>query len=716
MSDHIDAFDLGGFDEGIWNVHQDFIGADAAPAAPAEDDYLSTLNPEQHEAVTTTEGSVVVVAGAGTGKTRVLTTRIAHIIKSGLAEPNEVLAVTFTNKAAAEMRERIAHLVGEKARRIRMGSFHAVSLLMLRHHPRAAGLRDDRFVVLDDADQMRLLEDIARDHGYGPADDDGKKGSRKATNKAWKDELRFIHTKIMNWKEEGWTDGMVASRVDMSNQLNKQALPLYRAYQEALLVRNACDFADLLLHMVRLFREEPEIRNFWANRFKYILVDEFQDTNALQYEWLTSLARDHGNICVVGDLDQSIYQWRGARPDIMNGFSNDWPDTKIITVDRNYRSTQQILDVANAVVKDIERIAEKRLRSEVQGGAVRMEIYDTHWEEASNIAREISSLIAGGHDPDEIAILVRSSAPMRSFEEQLIRQAIPYAVVGGMKFHEREEVKDAHSYLRLAVDPRDEFAFLRIVNKPVRNIGEATAQQVVEALRRGNGKNFADACRYVAENGKRLRATTKHGLEDFARLIEEFAAMAGQNGQSGSMIEAMMTRVGYISWRIASEDDKVQEREESLKELIRDANQYTDPGTYLQTVATLSAADIRNADKAVRVSTIHASKGLEFETVFTPCLEEGILPNGRALRESYGLDEERRIAHVGWTRAKKNLIVSCAQTRYYQATMPSQFLNDVGLIDAEGMPVAQMVAPKAAARPKVAPTGYTIRRSSAMQR
>jgi DNA helicase-2/ATP-dependent DNA helicase PcrA len=710
----VDAFETGGFDESIWDVTGGF-GPEVPSAPEAEDtNYLSGLNPEQHEAVHATEGPVLVVAGAGTGKTRVLTTRITHIIRSGLAEPDQILAVTFTNKAAAEMRERIGKMVGDKARRIRMGSFHSVSLLMLRHHPRAAGLRNDRFVVLDDADQLHLIDDIVRDSGFDPEKIAGKSANKKAASKIWKDFVRKIHARIMSWKEEGWSLEVIEDHIDPYDEMDARALPIYRAYQEALLVRNACDFPDLLLHMVRLFRDEPEIKKFWADRFRYVLVDEFQDTNALQYEWLEHLARGHGNICVVGDPDQSLYEWRGARPDLLNNFANDWPGTKIVTVDRNYRSTQEILDVANAVVLANPRPAPKRLRSAVSGDPVRFEMFDTHWDEATAVAREIRQLVNNGHDPDEIAILFRSSGPMRAFEEQIVRQQLPYTVVGGMKFHEREEVKDAHAYLRLALDPRDEFAFLRVVNKPTRNVGEASAQQVVEAYRRGQ-KNFIEACRDVAANGKRMRQTTKAGLEEFAKLLEEFVDMAENATRTGDLIEAIMTRVGYIAWRIACEDDKIQEREESLKELIRDANQYSDPGTYLQTVATLSAADIKNSDKAIRISTIHAAKGLEFETVYTPCLEEGVLPNARALKEDYGLGEERRVAHVAWTRAKKNLIVTCAQSRYYEMATPSQFLFDVGLIDADtGLPVKRV--DRARSDNKAAPSSLTVRRSSMMRR
>ena len=659
--------------EEFWQVRPMRTADHAAPSADIER-LLATLNPEQHLATTTTEGPVLVDAGAGSGKTRVLTTRIAYILMTGRAQAKEILAVTFTNKASQEMRERIQGMVGEAARSIRMGSFHSVSMAMLRHHAVAAGLRDDRFMILDEADQKKIVENIVRDMGLTPEDGKDK-------GKAWKQLVDEHHGRLQNWKEEGWSTDIVRDHVDATDGDNRLTLAVYDAYQEALTTRNACDFADLLLHMLRLFRTDARIRAYWGSKFRYILVDEFQDTNPLQYAWISCLAKLSHNLCVVGDLNQSIYRWNNARPEIMLGFPEDWKGCKIITVDRNYRSTQEILDVANAVISHNPQQTDKRLRSNRHGSKPRLDVYDTDQEEARSIALQILDARARGIPLSEIAILLRSAGPMRGFEEQLIRHQIPYFVVGGMKFHQREEVKDALAYLRLALDPTDELSFLRVCNKPARNIGEATALQVVQALRSG-ASDLAVACRRVSEHGTRIRQSTRVELEQLATLIDEFSEMLRDGAAPGDLLLHMLERIGYISWRVSTGDEDVAEREESLKELIRDANEYPDIPAYLQTISLLAAADVKDSEQAVRISTIHAAKGLEFHLVFAPALEEGILPNARALLTSYGLQEERCIVHVEWTRPKQELVVSYARSRYYQPAAPSRFLVEGGLVQA----------------------------------
>lgn len=662
--------------EAFWSPGRQMQGGGASGESLTA--FMGRLNEQQTEAVTTTEGPVLVVAGAGTGKTRVLTTRIAYLIEKGLAGPEQILAVTFTNKAAHEMRERIIGMIGERGRRVRMGSFHAVSLVMLRHHPRAAGLRDDRFIILDQADQEHLVADVARDIGLR-VDDEDERGNPESDKKAWAKMVLDHYQRIQSWKEEGWTPADVEARQEIAS-LFPESVRLYRAYQEALTGRNACDFADLILHMVHLFRTDRQIRSYWAGRFKYILVDEFQDTNPLQYEWLEHLARDHRNLCVVGDPDQSIYQWRNARPELLLNFPKKWQGARVVTVDLNYRSTQQILDVANAIVAENERIGDKHLRSPRSGDTIRVKSYDSHIDEAAAVAHEIVQLRRQGHPLREIAILLRSAGPMRAFEEQLIRHRIPYLVVGGMKFHQREEVKDALAYLRLAIDPCDELAFLRIANKPTRGIGDTTAQAVIASFRE-KGRTLAVACRDVAENGKRIKQSTKMALQVLANLIDEFDEKAKENPKPGDLLLHMLERVAYITWRVSTGDPQAGEREESLKEMIEDANSYEDVPGYLQTLSLMADQDRIDATDQVRLSTIHASKGLEFDTVFTPALEDGILPNARALNESYGLEEERRIAHVAWTRPKKRLYVSHAQQRHFRPTAPSPFLLEAGITD-----------------------------------
>lgn len=662
---------------------------------------LTPLNFEQRQAVITTEGAVQVVAGAGTGKTNILTRRIANIILAGKAEPHRILAVTFTNKAANEMCERIDSLLGSSQTGVEAGNFHSTSLRMLRYHAKAAGLRDETFMVIDEDDQRTLVEEAMRaiHHEADPS-------------RTWKDEIKLFHARIQFWKEEGWTVENAARKADLTHEDNAKALKIYGPYQAELLKRNVCDFADLILHMVVLFRTEPTIRKFWSSRYKYILVDEFQDTNPLQYEWIRHLASASGNIFVVGDLDQCIYQWRNARPEIFNSFSADWKGCRIITVHRNYRSSQPILDVANAVVNATHRPHPKVLTSNVEGKPVVLDGFDFAQAEAEAIASRISQLISAGETPAEIAILLRAAYPMRIIEQKLHAAGIHYTVVGGVKFYDREEIRDAITYLRIFHDPTDELSFRRICNKPARNIGDTTADKVIGAYRMG-APDLAAACRDVASNGQRITKAARDNLNMLADLIAEGTAMyreadmapaikplsdPGQIDDAlhpqkrvggvpvGNLIQWMLEKTDYLRWRRSIGDEKAEEREENLIELVSAANEYTDVTSFLQHVSLMSAADeAGNEFDAVRLSTIHAAKGLEFNVVFSPCLEEGILPHARALAEShaYGLDEERRIAHVAWTRARKELYVSYSRYRNDRGAKPSEFLVDAGLMTEE---------------------------------
>lgn len=647
----------------------------AMVAVAADDGLLAGLNPEQREAVLTTDGPVMVIAGAGTGKTTVLTRRLAHLLATGRAQPWEVLAVTFTNKAAREMRHRVERLVGTVANQVRMGTFHSVSMEMLRHHARAAGLRDDRFQVLDTDDQLALVDAVVEQLGLADAE---------ASKKERRDWARKMHGIITGWKEAG--HDLAAVQAKPPKDLDgRMALEIFAGYQDALVSRNACDFADLLLYMVGLFHTEPNIKARWAERIRYLLVDEFQDTNDLQYEWLRHLASVHGNITVVGDIDQSIYQWRSARPELMLNFQRAWPGCKTVVVDRNYRSTRQILEVANRVVEANPRPAPKSLRSERDGKPVACRIFATEQDEAEAVARAVVRRIAAGTDPRQIAVLYRSAALMLVLEKALSRQGVAYAVVGGQKFYEREEVKDALCYLRVAADPRDDLAFGRIANKPSRNIGDAARQQVVEALHRGE-PTLAAACRTVAASGARVARKTKDALVQLSDLLDHLAARAGTDAPADILTDVLQ-RTDYIAWRKAMRDENLLEREENLKELVADAGGYTDLATYLQSVSLTSDADKEQVDRSVRVSTVHAAKGLEFDVVYTPGLEDGILPNARALREPWGEAEERRICHVAWTRPRHELIVSCAAMRRGTDAFPSRFLSLGGLRPVAGQPL-----------------------------
>ena len=631
---------------------------------------LSGLNEEQRAAAEATEGPVLVVAGAGAGKTRVLTARISLIIARGLALPKEILAVTFTNKAAAEIRERVGHAIGEAAAaEIRMGSFHSVSLGMLRRHAKAAGLRDDRFVVLDEAEQRALLEGVCRDIGI--LSDDPRTGGHPDA-----EAFEAVRRSIDKWKEEG----LVPEDVVGDPSAPEAYVLAWKAYQETLARRNACDYADLLLHMLTLFRHDEEVRAYWAGRFRYVLVDEFQDTNPLQYAWLKALCRDRRNLCVVGDPDQSIYEWRNARPAILENFAADWPGTRILGVSLNYRSTQSILDVANAVVARNTRLAAKSLRSERTGEAVRLKGFENHDEESAWIADAIAEEIASGVAPSEIAVLGRAAYQLRPVEEQLRRRGIACETSGGPAFLDREEIRDAIAIIRLACDPSDQGAYARISDRPARGVGPTGAQAVLDALRHdARGLDVPGAMRQAAK-ARHLPAGVRRALLDDADRWSALADLArSRTMDAGSLLQEALTRLGYISWRVQIGDPEANRREESLKSLIAMGEGQEDPLAWLQDLR-MNAPTEECADK-VRLMTIHAAKGLEFEVVFTPALEEGVLPNAQALAQPYGLAEERRLAHVAWTRAKRRLVVSWARLRAFKPTRPSRFLVESGLMD-----------------------------------
>ena len=635
---------------------------------------LSGLNPEQREAVLVDGGPCLVVAGAGSGKTRVLTLRISRLLAERRARSWEILAVTFTNKAAREIRERVAQAVGEvEAAGLWMGSFHGVSLRILRRHAQACGLRNDSFKILDEDAQQILAKDAGIAAGI-IEDLDAKDLKRR---------VRDLHAAIQAWKEEGWTPDDVAAQADLMRLPDaRQRLAAYRHYQASLLERNACDFADLLLHPLTLWRRDANARKEWEGKFRQILVDEFQDTNRLQYDWLRILATGHGNLFCVGDPDQSIYEWRGARPAIMLGFPKDFPGTRLVTVDRNYRSTQEILDPANRIVEANQRLGEKRLKSDISGAPVETALFDDERSEANAVVQEVISWLRQGTPAQEIAILLRSAGPMRTIEQALRLQSVPYEVVGGQRFDERREVRDAMAYLRLAADPTDDLAFLRIANVPVRGLGETSAQAVV-ARRLRDGGSIADALRAMAGDcSVRLQARTRQAMLELADLLDKAAEAAASGLRSpGAVLDAILDATGYVRWMRDSGDDLADQRAEVLAEMVAEGSsgRFESVGQWLQEIALLSAADEAKDLERIRLSTVHAAKGLEYDIVFSPCFEDGILPNARAVQEAYGMAEERRIAHVAWTRARKRLYVSCAASRHGQRASPSPFFEESGL-------------------------------------
>jgi DNA helicase-2/ATP-dependent DNA helicase PcrA len=653
-------------------------------AAPKKlTDITDGLNPRQKLAVETTDGPVLIRAGAGTGKTTVLIRRMANIIQSGKARPEEILAVTFTRKAAGEMRQRLGEMVGDdNARRATVGNFHAICSQILRRHAHLIGL-PQRFNVLDDDGQRDVIGDLAMKLGL--------LSSKKDRNTI----MNYL-SQISSWKEDGFdVDQIKASKdlarmssggpqVDEPDFLHNTSI-IFEAYQLELQKHRWCDFADLVLNVVRIFRDHPKVRNLEANCFRYIMVDEFQDTSPVQAQWITFMARDHRNICVVGDTDQSIYEWRNARPEIMTSFPTVWKGCTEITIDTNYRSTQQILDVANAVVQDlrIKDGLDKLLKSPRSGVSPRdlLRSYDSGQEESEDIAAQITDRIDRGETPGEIAILCRSGMIIKGIERGLRSRGIRYVVAGAMKFTDREEVKDAIAWLTLASNPMDYVAFTRISGKPARGLGP----QKLGAIRRASqsdGCSIRDAASRLSGEAKKGSANARH-YDDLVTLLDTIEMILQNGSSAGDILEDILDESGYYEWRNDNERDPQQEqRMDNIKMIIEEAGQYGTPLEFLEMVSLQAGGDKGWGDDSVVISTVHASKGLEFDTVFTPAMEEGVFPNARSEKSTYGPDEERRLAHVAWTRARKELIVSYSGYRMGAKGrgIPSRFLTEAGLL------------------------------------
>jgi DNA helicase-2/ATP-dependent DNA helicase PcrA len=635
-------------------------------AAQAAAPYLAGLNPEQRRAVETTEGPVLVLAGAGVGKTRVLTTRIAHILASRRAFPSQVLAVTFTNKAAREMKERIGGLIGVAVEGMPwLGTFHAIGVKILRRHAELVGLKDG-FTILDVDDQIRLIKQVIEAEGL---DKD-----------RWP--ARQLAGLIDNWKNKGLTPDKVST--GDSQVFAGIGARLYAAYQQRLKELNAVDFGDLLLETLRLFREHPDVLADYQRRFRYILVDEYQDTNVVQYQWLRLIAQSSGgppNLCCVGDDDQSIYGWRGAEVDNILRFEKDFPGAVVIRLERNYRSTGHILAAAAGLIAhNTGRLGKTLFTDDELGEKVSLlGVWDDE-EEARAIGEEIERLSKRGHRLNEIAILVRASFQMRAFEDRFITLGLPYRVIGGPRFYERQEIKDAIAYLEVTHNPSNDLKFERIVNVPKRGLGDATIKQIHDLARAGGFPMF-EAARQLAESDE-LKPKARRALGD---LIAQFLRWRGQADgvKHTELAELILDESGYTAMWQADKSPQAQSRLENLKELIRFMHEFETLGGFLEHVALVM--DVEQGDDGDRVSlmTLHAAKGLEFETVFLPGWEEGLFPHQRSLDESglAGLEEERRLAYVGLTRGKRRVQVSFAQNRrnrgLYQSASPSRFIDDL---------------------------------------
>ncbi|MBN8939402.1 MAG: UvrD-helicase domain-containing protein [Rhizobiales bacterium] len=641
----------------------------AARADTAAVGYLANLNPEQRAAVETIDGPVLVLAGAGTGKTRVLTTRIAHILASRRAFPGEILAVTFTNKAAREMKERIGHLVGEAVEGMPwLGTFHATGVKMLRRHAELVGLKPG-FSILDTDDQIRLLRQLIQ--------------AENIDEKRWP--ARVLAGAIDGWKNRALTPDKVPAG-EGSAYANGLGVKLYKDYQDRLKVLNAVDFGDLLLETIRLFRENADVLALYQQRFKFILVDEYQDTNVAQYLWLRLLAqRQEGraqNICCVGDDDQSIYGWRGAEVDNILRFDKDFPGATVIRLERNYRSTGHILAAASHLIAHNEGRLGKTLFTDGDDGdrPTLTSVWDSE-EEARSIGEEIEQLQRQGHSLNEIAILVRASFQMREFEDRFITIGMPYRVIGGPRFYERLEIRDALAYLRCVAQPADDLAFERIVNTPKRGLGDATLQLLHDHARAGNVP-LMQAAKVMVETEElkpKARNTLRTLIEAFDGWTAKLDVLPHQE-----LAELILDESGYTEMWQKDRTAEAAGRLENLKELVRSMEEFENLPGFLEHIALVTdARGEGESDDAVSIMTLHSAKGLEFDSVFLPGWEEGLFPHQRALDESgrAGLEEERRLAYVGITRARRNARIYFAGNRrihgLWQSTVPSRFVNEL---------------------------------------
>ena len=637
--------------------------APAHPAHAAAPDWMSGLNEAQQQAVDMLDGPLLVLAGAGTGKTRVLTMRLAHLVHRQKAKPYQILCVTFTNKAAREMRDRVAGLVGSATEGMWLGTFHALGARILRRHAELVGLKSS-FTILDTDDQIRLLKQILE--------------AEHVDEKRWPARM-LIHV-IQRWKDKGLTPDRVGAE-DAGDLVNGRAVEIYRQYQERLKTLNAADFGDLLLHNLTLLTTHPDILTQYQRSFRYILVDEYQDTNVAQYLWLRLLAQGHKNICCVGDDDQSIYGWRGAEVGNILRFEKDFPGAAVVRLERNYRSTPHILGAASGLIAQNEgRLGKTLWTDEEEGDPVRVRgVWDGE-EEARTVGDEVEALQSKGARLSEMAVLVRAGFQTREFEERLITLGIPYKVVGGARFYEREEIRDALAYLRVVAQPADDLALERIINKPARKIGKTT-MQAVHDLQRQTGDPLSFAARRLSETDHlkpQARTALTRILDDFDR----WRAMA-QGVDHVELTETVLDESGYTAFWQASKKPEAAGKLENLKELLVAMEDFESLAEFLEHVSLVMENEERGDGDQISLMTLHAAKGLEFDNVFLPGWEEGLFPSQRTMDENgmAGLEEERRLAYVGLTRAKQRAFVSFAANRrihgQWTSAIPSRFIDEL---------------------------------------
>jgi DNA helicase-2/ATP-dependent DNA helicase PcrA len=625
--------------------------------------YLGNLNENQKEAIVDIDGPCLIVAGAGSGKTRVLTSRVVHIINEKKAWPSQILCVTFTNKAAKEMQNRIANFLKKEQTSIPwLGTFHSVSAKLLRKHADAVGL-NSRFTIIDQEDQLRLIKNICKAENI-----DVKKISPQ-----------FILAFINRWKNKGLLPKNVISKRGVP--LERAILNVYKFYQERLKILNSCDFGDLILHCVSMFENNPDILELYLNNFKYILVDEYQDSNYIQSKWLNLLAKKNNNICCVGDDDQSIYSWRGAEIRNFLDFSKTYKNTKIIKLEQNYRSTQNILSAASGLIaKNTDRLGKKLWTDSKDGYPVKLTCYKNGREEAIGVSDIIEKKLKKKYSLNNISILVRAIFQTREFEERFLKIGMGYRVIGGTKFYERAEIKDSVAFLRIINQKNDDLAFERIINVPKRSIGDSTLKQLHDWGRKSK-KSLEDSAIELIQLNK-IKPKAKLGLIKILNLFNKWRTDF-KIKKHYELVEIILDESGYSKMLKDKKDLESEGRLENLKELIRGMHDFDNLQGFLEHVALATSIDQNWDGQKVNLMTMHAAKGLEFDAVFLPGWEEGLFPHQKSLEEKgdLALEEERRLAYVGLTRAKKESFISFVMSRMYRGdwvdSLASRFIDEL---------------------------------------
>ena len=628
-------------------------------------EYLNNLNKAQKKAVLCLDGPLLIVAGAGSGKTKVLTSRIAHIIKEKKAFPNQILSVTFTNKAAKEMQHRVSSILNSEAIGLSwLGTFHSICAKLLRKHASAAGLTSN-FTIIDTDDQIRLIKNICKSENI-----DIKQLAPK-----------YILSIIDKWKNKGFYPVEVI--VNKNDIYEKTVLPLYKIYQQKLLDLNASDFGDLILHVVKILERNQDIREIYSNNFKYILVDEYQDTNFIQSKWLYLLSEKYRNICCVGDDDQSIYSWRGAEIKNFLEFDKVYKNSKVIRLEENYRSSQNILSVASNLISNNQNRVGKTLKTTMEeGDLVKLNCFKNGKDEAIGISDEIEKKLKKKYSYNNIAILVRAIFQTREFEERFLKIGLPYRILGGTKFYERAEIKDCVAYLRLIHQPKDDLAFDRIVNSPKRSIGESTTKLIHEFSKKKKLSLEVASKKLIELN--LIKPKTKIGLSSFLFLMDKWRNDLNIKKVSHvKLLQTVLDESGYSAMLKNKKDLDNENRLENIKELLSAMKEFDSLESFLEHVALATSIDQDWEGEKINMMTMHGSKGLEFEAVFLPGWEEGLFPHQKSIEEKgqNGLEEERRLAYVGITRAKKNAFISFSMNRFYQGdwidSMASRFIEEL---------------------------------------